>query len=124
LVAYKAAPGRAGPHLAPACGALTSVTGDRYGDVGGGDWREHITGTERSGSVTRTFKRAARIVGGVFCIMLGIAGLFLPFLQGILLLVLGLSLLSPESERARRLLDWVRAYAPRKRVPDVGEDTQ
>ena len=103
--------------------ALTTPTGDRYGAQGNGDWRGNIGDAKRPRAVTRTVKRAARIVGGVCCLVLGVAGLFLPFLQGILLLVLGLSLLSPESERVRRLLEWVRAFAQRKRVPDVGENS-
>lgn len=49
-------------------------------------------------------KRAGRITVGILCLILGVFGLFLPFLQGILFLALGLSLLSTESETARRLL--------------------
>lgn len=52
--------------------------------------------------------RLARIVGGFGLIGLGIIGLFLPFLQGIAFIVLGLLLLSREYHWARRLLDWVR----------------
>jgi len=48
------------------------------------------------------FRRLVRIVAGTVCIGLGIAGLFLPVLQGVLLLLLGLSLLGKESERVRR----------------------
>jgi uncharacterized membrane protein YbaN (DUF454 family) len=52
-------------------------------------------------------RRFARIVAGTACIVLGIAGLFLPVLQGVLLLLLGLSLLGKESERVRRWEGWV-----------------
>ncbi len=48
-------------------------------------------------------------------ILLGIAGLFLPFLQGILFLFIGAVLLSRESELARRHL--VRL---RERYPSLG----
>lgn len=57
--------------------------------------------------------RIGKIVGGVAFILLGIAGLFLPFLQGILFLVIGLSLLSAESEHARRWLEKLKAWGPR-----------
>ncbi len=40
-------------------------------------------------------KRVVTTVAGVFFILLGIAGLFLPFLQGILFILLGISFLSP-----------------------------
>ncbi len=57
--------------------------------------------------------RAAMLVLGWILIVLGIAGLFLPFLQGILLLVAGLWVLSRESEWLRRRLDRVRGSHPR-----------
>lgn len=65
--------------------------------------------------------RIVRLALGGVCIGLGVVGLFLPFLQGILLLVVGLSLLSADSERARqyrdRLQDWLarRTLLRRKR---------
>lgn len=46
-------------------------------------------------------------------ILLGIAGLFLPILQGILFLLIGLSLLSTVSPRAGRLLMRVKERFPR-----------
>ena len=67
--------------------------------------------------MTRHVKRIGRIVLGVICLILGVAGLFLPFLQGILLLVVGLSLLSTESERARNWLERLKEYAQRKGLP-------
>lgn len=53
-------------------------------------------------------RRLARIIIGFVLIVLGIVGLFLPFLQGIALIAAGLLLLAPEFRWARRLLDWVR----------------
>jgi len=50
--------------------------------------------------------RWARIIGGFALLVLGVVGLFLPFLQGIAFIVLGLLLLSREYHWARRLLDW------------------
>ncbi len=52
--------------------------------------------------------RWARIIGGFALLVLGVIGLFLPFLQGIAFIVLGLLLLSREYHWARRLLDWAR----------------
>lgn len=52
--------------------------------------------------------RLARIIGGFGLIALGIIGLFVPILQGILFIMLGLVLLAREYHWARRLLDWVR----------------
>ncbi len=52
----------------------------------------------------KKIKRAITLtIGGVF-ILLGIAGLFLPFLQGILFLIIGLAVLSKESKTAHRIL--------------------
>lgn len=52
--------------------------------------------------------RLARIIGGFALILGGIAGLFLPFLQGIAMIVAGLLLLGREYHWARRLLEWMR----------------
>ena len=49
-------------------------------------------------------------------VVLGIAGLFLPVLQGVLFLLVGLILLSTESSRAR----WLR-QAFRRRYPGIGK---
>jgi uncharacterized protein len=51
----------------------------------------------------RTFKRIAILTLGWILVILGVAGLFLPFLQGILFLLAGLWVLSLESEWAHRL---------------------
>ncbi len=59
--------------------------------------------------------RLARIVGGFVLIAVGIVGLFLPFLQGIALIVAGLLLLAREFRWARRLLAWLRSKYPARR---------
>lgn len=46
-------------------------------------------------------------------IVLGILGLFLPVLQGILFLLIGLMIISSEYVWARRLLDRLKARFPR-----------
>jgi len=64
-------------------------------------------GWERTSDVAQ-IARWARIIGGFALLVLGVIGLFLPFLQGIAFIVLGLILLSREFHWARRLLDWAR----------------
>ncbi|HEX8186554.1 MAG TPA: PGPGW domain-containing protein [Blastocatellia bacterium] len=59
------------------------------------------------------FKRIAIYWAGWGFIILGILGLFLPILQGILFLLIGLSLLSNSSPWAARLLQKVRERFPK-----------
>ncbi len=61
----------------------------------------------------KTLKRAAILVLGWAFILLGIAGLFLPVLQGILCLLIGLFVLSAEYPWAHRLLHRLKARFPR-----------
>ena len=57
------------------------------------------------------WKRILRIsLGGAF-LVLGIIGFFVPILQGFLFTLIGLTLLSRESRRVRRLLYWLRGRA-------------
>lgn len=58
-------------------------------------------------------KHAAILVAGWGFILLGILGLFLPILQGILFLLVGLLILSSVSPRAARVLHWLRKRFPR-----------
>ena len=62
--------------------------------------------------MARLAKRIAILALGWAFILFGIVGLFLPILQGILFLLIGLALLSIESETARRILHKVRARYP------------
>jgi uncharacterized membrane protein YbaN (DUF454 family) len=64
----------------------------------------------------RTWRRLALWVTGWFCIFLGILGLFLPILQGILFLLIGLFILSLVSPRIRLFRQRLRAKA-RSRYP-------
>jgi len=52
--------------------------------------------------------RLTRIIAGFVLLGLGVVGLFLPFLQGIAMIVAGLLLLGREFHWARRLLEWAR----------------
>ena len=62
----------------------------------------------------RTFnlRRIAVLTAGWLFILLGVLGLFLPFLQGILFLMIGFYLLSLESARARLLRRRLRTRYP------------
>jgi len=60
-----------------------------------------------------TWKRWAILIAGWFFIFLGILGLFLPFLQGILFLVIGLLLLAQVQEWPRRVIDKLKARYPK-----------
>ena len=62
--------------------------------------------------MVRLAKRIAILALGWVFILFGIVGLVLPVLQGILFLLIGLALLSSESEIARRLLERLRARYP------------
>lgn len=72
--------------------------------------------TERvhSRAMEKQVKRIVVLVIGWALIAVGVVGLFLPFLQGILFILLGLYVLSRESITARRWLD-----RGRKRYPKV-----
>jgi uncharacterized membrane protein YbaN (DUF454 family) len=63
----------------------------------------------------RVKRIAIEVVGWIF-IVLGIAGLFLPVLQGILFLLIGLFILSTQYAWAHRLL-----HRLRERFPNIAE---
>jgi uncharacterized protein len=58
-------------------------------------------------------KQVAVIVVGWTFLVLGVLGLFLPFLQGILFLLIGLIILSSEYVWAHHLLNKIRQRFPR-----------
>jgi uncharacterized membrane protein YbaN (DUF454 family) len=62
--------------------------------------------------VVKLAKRVVVLALGWGFILLGIVGLFLPILQGVVFLLIGLALLSSESEIARRILHRVRERYP------------
>jgi uncharacterized membrane protein YbaN (DUF454 family) len=57
-------------------------------------------------------KRLAFIAAGWILLMLGAVGLFLPILPGVLLLIVGLSILSVEYAWARHWMDSLRRRFP------------
>ena len=73
--------------------------------------------------MTRKSKRYLILIGGWSLVALGVAGLFLPFLQGVLSLLAGLWLLSFEYSWARKLLKKLRKRFPAlSRRMDAAED--
>ncbi|HVZ16872.1 MAG TPA: PGPGW domain-containing protein [Terriglobales bacterium] len=58
-------------------------------------------------------KRVAVLIVGWAFILLGIVGLFLPILQGVLFLLIGLLILSTEYAWAHHLLEKLRTRFPR-----------
>lgn len=64
-------------------------------------------------NVMGTIKRIGLLIIGWFFIVLGILGLFLPILQGILFILIGLAILSSRSETIKRLLKHLEERYPR-----------
>lgn len=62
--------------------------------------------------MNQRIKRVAVLIVGWAFILLGIAGLFLPILQGVLFLFIGLIILSSEYVWAHRLLQRLRVRFP------------
>lgn len=63
-------------------------------------------------TVRRRIKRWLVLISGWAFVALGVAGLFLPVLQGVLFLLIGITILSTEYEWARRLLQKLRERFP------------
>lgn len=63
--------------------------------------------------MTQLVKRVLWLVAGWVFILLGIVGLFVPFFQGVLCLMIGLIILSSEYVWAHRLLAKVRERFPK-----------
>ncbi|MGZ3495145.1 MAG: PGPGW domain-containing protein [Thermodesulfobacteriota bacterium] len=59
-----------------------------------------------------SLKRTGLLVLGWFFVVLGIIGLFLPILQGILFILIGLAILSSRSETIKRLLKHLEKRYP------------
>ena len=61
----------------------------------------------------KKIKHIALLLIGWFFIGLGILGLFLPVLQGVLFIMIGLAILSTRSEQIKRLLKHLEDRYPR-----------
>jgi len=67
--------------------------------------------------------RRGKILAGWGFLLLGVAGLFLPVLQGFLFLAVGLYILRDEYAWAQRTIDWMRRKFPRYAAQmDQGRD--
>lgn len=66
-------------------------------------------------ALSQRFKRVMALIAGWAFIALGIAGLFLPILQGVLFLLIGLVILSSEYVWAHHLLHRLLERFPRLR---------
>ena len=56
--------------------------------------------------------RMAKVVAGVCLLILGVVGLFLPILQGVLFLFLGLAVLATENRHAREVVETLKRRHP------------
>ena len=65
-----------------------------------------ISAKKREPKITtlKQAKRIIKIVTGFTVVLIGIAGLFLPFLQGVVTIVIGLAILGTEFVWAKRLM--------------------
>jgi len=75
------------------------------------------------GSTKHPVWRGIKITLGALLVPLGIVGLFLPFLQGVLFLLVGVALLSSEIPFVARLRDRVRKRypGPWEKAEELGE---
>jgi len=63
-------------------------------------------------NVVESIKRIGLLIIGWFFIVLGILGLFLPILQGILFILIGLAILSSRSDTIKRFLKYLEERYP------------
>jgi len=61
-----------------------------------------------AGMVSQALWRIVRLTAGIICIVVGIIGLFLPVIQGIAFLIIGLTILSRDSRHAHAVLVWLK----------------
>lgn len=64
----------------------------------------------------RTVVRYSRLTGGGLLVLFGVISGFLPVLQGWMFILAGLAIMAPESARAQRALDWVKARVQRNQA--------
>ena len=69
-------------------------------------------GSDFSSNAMSAIKRIGLLIVGWFFIVLGILGLFLPILQGVLFILIGLAILSTRSEIIKRFLKHLEERYP------------
>ena len=57
-------------------------------------------------------KRIVRLILGITLLVLGVIGLFVPILQGVLMIIAGLLILGPESKLVKKLLGKLKQKYP------------
>ncbi len=62
----------------------------------------------------RKLKELGLLIAGWTFVFVGILGLFLPFLQGILFILIGLVILSSRSKTIQRLLRYLEEHYPKQ----------
>lgn len=72
--------------------------------------------------MTQRLWKFGKVTIGVLLLLLGVLGLFLPFLQGILFLIMGLTVLSTESPRAKAWLQYLEERTGLKRLARNGNE--
>ncbi len=79
--------------------------------------------TFSGGDRMNQLKKIGWLIAGWLFIILGVLGLFLPILQGILFIGIGLAILSSRSNRVKRLLKYIELRFPHlhKRVEEWRE---
>jgi uncharacterized membrane protein YbaN (DUF454 family) len=74
--------------------------------------------------MNRQVLRIARLGGGSLLLAVGVIGGFIPVLQGWVFVIAGLSLMAPESERARRALEWAKQKVGMEKEAGRPADTE
>ncbi len=80
----------------------------------------HGAAAKRERPVSLVWKSISIALGSIL-LLVGIAGLVLPGLQGILIILAGLALLSPHSRWARQIMQRVKGLVRRGRRPGTGD---
>jgi len=70
------------------------------------------TGSPNHEQPKDVMKRIIRYISGITLLVLGVIGLFLPVLQGILMIIVGLLILAPESKLIQKMLGKLREKYP------------
>ena len=68
----------------------------------------------KTNTAMNEFKKIGILIVGWSFIVLGILGLFLPILQGVLFIMIGLAILSSRSKTIRRFLKYLEERYPRQ----------
>ncbi len=79
-------------------------------------------GIEAGQELKRTILRTGRLTLGVLLVLAGVVAGFLPIVQGWVFILAGLTIMAPESHRARKLLEWAKEKAGIKSSKADGDE--